>query len=105
MSEASDCQAETMKLTADEVVRLEGLPDAAFEVRAEIPCELEAGHAGPHVGLGQSQDHGGDDQTNWWMRWAEGGVREWTHEPACPVESGDEECLLPSGHAGVHRIS
>ena len=96
------CEAEAMELTPEEIKHLEQLPDAANRVDPEVECMLEDGHTGAHVALGQSQDFEWDKQTNWWLRWTDAGGREWTHEPVCSAESGDDMCLLPTGHEGGH---
>ncbi|WP_328545444.1 hypothetical protein [Streptomyces europaeiscabiei] len=97
---------EGVEFSADEVQRLEQLPNAAHEVKSPLDCELEAGHAGLHVGLAQSEDRGTDGITNWWLRWSDQS-REWTHEPTCYTENHDasELCLLPAGHEGAHSWS
>lgn len=96
------CSAEAAMLDSDEVTRLNELPDAAFAVSPEVECVLGDGHDGVHLGLAQSQDHAFDDQTHWWLQWADTGVREWTHEALCPAEHGDVVCQLPVEHVGEH---
>ena len=97
------CSTEAAVLTPDETARLAQLPDAAHGVQPEVECLLVDGHAGTHVGLAQSQDRAFDDQTLWWLQWTDEGGREWTHQALCPVESGDDICLLPVAHAGEHH--
>jgi hypothetical protein len=97
------CSTEAAVLTSDEKARLNQLPDAAFEVDLEVECLLGDGHAGTHVGLAQSQDHAFDDQTHWWLQWADEGGQEWTHQSLCSAERGDEVCLLPVAHALEHH--
>lgn len=97
-----ECTADT-DLTLEETDRLSALPDAAYEVKSTVECELEEGHAGPHYGLAQSDDRGADDSTNWWLWWSDG-VRGWSHEPCCYIENTAtaELCVLPKGHQGSH---
>ncbi|MFH8581649.1 hypothetical protein [Streptomyces zaomyceticus] len=97
------CSAEAAMLTPEEVERLDQLPDAAFTVAPEVECALIDSHGGMHVGLAQSQDHTFDDQTHWWLRWADAGLRAWSHEAICPAERGQEMCQLPSDHVGEHH--
>jgi hypothetical protein len=97
------CSTEAAVLTPDEKAHLEQLPDAAHEVSLEVECLLVDGHAGAHVGMAQVQDHTVDDQTHWWLQWAEEGGRECTRQRLCPVECGDDICLLPVAHAGEHH--
>lgn len=97
-----ECTADA-DLSADEISRLNALPDAAHVVNPTVECELEEGHAGPHHGLAQSDNRSADDTTNWWLRWSDG-VREWTHEPCCYIENAEtaELCMIPKGHEGAH---
>lgn len=97
------CSAAGTDLTDEEIKWLSALPDAAFELKATVECELEEEHAGPHCGLAQSDDRDYDDQTNYWIRWS-AGYRKWTHEPSCAFEDEQTElsCLLPAGHEGGH---
>lgn len=97
------CSTEATMLTSAEMSLLEDLPDAANEVPPELECDLEDGHEGAHVALGQSQDHSHEDQTLWWLRWTDEGGRAWTHEPMCPAERDDDVCLLAVEHAGGHH--
>jgi hypothetical protein len=97
------CATEAVKLTPQEITRIEQLPDAAHQVLHELECLLENSHPGAHVSLGQSQDRSWDDQTLWWLRWTDAGDRQWTHEPVCMEERGDDACLLPTGHVGQHH--
>jgi hypothetical protein len=97
------CSTEATMLSPDEVARLERLPDAANTVPEELECDLEDGHDGAHVALGQSQEHSAEEQTLWWLRWTNEGERVWTHEPMCPAERGDDVCLLATGHVSGHH--
>lgn len=102
------CSAQ-IALMADEVAYLEGLPQAAHEVEAESLCEVEAGHAGPHLALGQS--FWPDSEV--WIRWSPAtGLRELaTALGECTAErvslgrpDDEEYCALPAHHVGHHSF-
>ncbi|GAA2377311.1 hypothetical protein [Nonomuraea africana] len=93
--------AELIVFTDDELARLDALPDPAHELEPAAACELEAGHEGPHLALGQTS--GFDDE--WWIRFR-GDVREFVTPKPCLAETPDESwrCGLPQDHPGVHTF-
>ncbi|MEU1518303.1 hypothetical protein ABZ490_40200 [Streptomyces sp. NPDC005811] len=102
---ASRCQGQ-VELEDGDVRRLEELPEAAHAVSNPFACELEPGHTGGHVTLGQSQDFDSETQTLWWITWSVAGY-EITEGPACDaVADPDDEdfaiCHAIAGHPGAH---
>ncbi len=59
-------------LTPEEIAQLNVIPDGAHIVDAVRPCEIQKGHDGPHMTLGQT---GAGDQ-EWWLLWDVDGLRE-----------------------------
>lgn len=101
------CTAPIEELTAEEVEKLDSLPDAAHQVEPVLRCELEMAHAGPHYALGQTQDNGTEPVKNWWLRWHDADeIREWVHDADCDASASagatHEDCLHPAGHEGAH---
>ena len=94
--------ANPVTLTDAEWSFLDTLPDPMFVVEWVLSCQLQRGHAGPHLANGQ--DSGTDE---WWLRWDDAG-RETVCLPPCPATgpepgSADERpCLLPDTHDGRH---
>lgn len=96
------CTATTV-LTAEEMARLDALPDGAHMVEPDHVCAiLQDGHDGPHLTLGQEC---GDDE--WWLVWDGAELREFRVLPPCPVEDVEleESCLLPVDHEGPHTCA
>ncbi|MFD9124147.1 hypothetical protein [Kitasatospora sp. NPDC059571] len=94
----------TAAITAEEVERLNNLPNAVHEMDAERRCQLEAGHPGAHFTLLQSQEQEGVSKADWWLTWpGTHGPYEITVLEPCP-HVGEEEnlCLRPLGHPGSH---
>jgi hypothetical protein len=88
-----------IKLTAEEITRLEALPTGANMIVPERWCALESGHAGSHFALGQAS---GDEE--FWIQWVEGDSQIVVLEP-CPSEGpegSEDPCLLYSRHDGCH---
>lgn len=100
----------SVTLTAAEITYLERLPAPAYAVEPELPCELQAGHAGPHLAVGQSCE--GEDGRAVWARWTSPAAREWIAvADTCPAEDtsdpedlDSELCQLPEGHVGAHSF-
>jgi hypothetical protein len=98
------CLAE-VALSHAELVYLNALPEPAHEVEGAMACELQAGHQGPHVVLGQTSGRGRD----WWLRWLPE-TRELTLLTPCTAVSIDHphrdrrHCLLPLDHEGGHSF-
>jgi hypothetical protein len=98
-------------LSQQERYLLEALPGAANEITFTIlGCDLEAGHSGPHLAVGQLY---GDRAR--WLQWVPGERREWLDiagDEHCDVKGppvsdipGDVEwCLLPAAHPGRHSF-
>jgi hypothetical protein len=96
MSTVPVCR-ELIILTHAEIARLEALPDAANMVEEDLRCELQAGHEGPHLALGQAYGH-----NELWLRW----VVPLQEEENCPAEDSEKVrlCELPAGHVGAHSF-
>jgi hypothetical protein len=111
MDNARTCGQEP-GLTSEEVEALTALPDRGHEFQ-EFPCGLQAGHAGPHLALGQI--YGSPDRERW-LRWTAAGTREWFDigdSEHCPAEgrplfekgiAEDWVCWLPDVHPGKHSF-
>ncbi|HEV2373573.1 MAG TPA: hypothetical protein VGS19_15545 [Streptosporangiaceae bacterium] len=102
-----ECPAE-VTLTPDETGQLAPIPEPFFALQAQLRCELQAAHDGPHLALAQASGSEG-----WWMRWADGLRDLAVIHGLCPAEQGGgadgdddygEACSLPSGHAGCHSF-
>lgn len=73
------------------------------------PCDLDAGHPGPHWTLAMA---GGGWQRGHdvWLQWLTGGPAVFVQRPACPsieppeIEGGEPGplCFLVEGHPGGH---
>ncbi|MEU9886793.1 hypothetical protein [Sphaerisporangium sp. NPDC051011] len=87
-----------VELTAEEVAFLDGLPDGAHTVESVRPCEIQEGHEGVHMSLGQAAK----DDVEWWILWDDAGGREIGVLPPCEIEDPESEhqCVLPLGHPG-----
>ncbi|MEU4234320.1 hypothetical protein AB0F17_59445 [Nonomuraea sp. NPDC026600] len=109
MNSPHEC-ATTVVLNEDESERLAQVPDPAHEPVDALPCELQAGHPGPHMAMAQVS--GAD--TAWWLRWSatdraliavdeETGYCE-ASGPAVDSQNRDEcwLCQLPADHFGAH---
>jgi hypothetical protein len=96
MSTVPVCR-ELIILTHAEIARLEALPDAANMVEEDLRCELQAGHEGPHLALGQAYRH-----NELWLRW----LVPLQEEENCPAEDSEKVrlCELPAGHVGAHSF-
>ena len=104
----SQCE-QRVSITEQELAHLNGLPDAAHCVDpAELVCPLEPGHPGQHSTLGQSQDRGNEDCTDWWIVWQHPQAHDYQiiTAPACPATHDDPDteslCLHIQGHGGRH---
>jgi hypothetical protein len=100
MSAVPVCR-ELIILTDAEIAHLVALPDAAHMVEEDLQCELQAGHAGPHLALGQAYGH-----NELWLRWLPPNQRDLVplqEEGSCPEED-DQLCELPAGHVGAHSF-
>jgi hypothetical protein len=98
-------------LSQRERLVLNTLPSAANEINFMVlSCELEAGHSGPHLAVGQMY---GDRAR--WLRWVPGERREWLDmagnehcdvkgPPASDIPNDWELCLLPAAHPGRHSF-
>ncbi len=99
----ADCARSTPWSPA-EAALLAALPAPGQDLEDRVWCELEAGHTGPHHGLGQiSGPHW------WWLRWQEDhgddppARREFVSLGFCgDAGPGGVECSLPAGHVGAH---
>lgn len=91
-----------VELTTSELLMLGALPMPVFALEHRTSCELDRGHPGPHVVLGQAAQ----EDEEWWLRW-DADHRELTMLPFCParwIENDEQEaCTLPVGHWGSHR--
>ena len=113
MNDLKPC-AGTSDLSQQEATMLDGLPNAAHDIDVTaLTCELQAGHVGPHLALGQS--YGPQDELNRWLRWAGEGQRDWVDigeddmcaadGPPLPDVPGElDMCLLPAAHPGAHSF-
>ena len=99
-------------LSQSELDLLDELPDGANEINfTMLSCELQAGHPGPHLALGQI--YGGRAR---WFQWVPGERHDWLDiaddahcDAAGPPVSDDipddpELCLLPAAHPGGHSF-
>ena len=98
-------------LSPQELHVLEMLPAAANEIDFTVlSCELEAGHAGPHLALGQM--YGARER---WLQWVRGERHEWLGiagdehcdakgPPVSDIPGDVELCLLPAAHPGRHSF-
>ena len=87
---------------------LASLPLAVFQPEHHCECELELGHSGSHVRLGQDSMEG-EKATTWWIWWTDTGNHDIRPADSCPVLGDDQHpdvpgCLLPLGHAGWHMF-
>jgi hypothetical protein len=101
------CLART-ELSDDDVIRLTSVPFAALDPDRHRECELEFGHDGPHVCLGQSSMEGGK-ATTWWIWWTDAGKHDIRPAETCPVLGDDQHpdlpgCVLPLRHTGWHMF-
>ncbi|MEU4157343.1 hypothetical protein [Actinoplanes sp. NPDC026670] len=68
----------------------------------DVECELASEHTESHIAFAMAADNG---EQWWWVRW-----NPLVHEVAaleiCPAVSGpgQDDCLLPKGHAGGHSF-
>jgi hypothetical protein len=90
------------------VTWLASMPFAVFEPGHHRGCELELGHDGPHVCMGQDSMEG-EKATTWWIWWTDAGNHDIHRADTCPVLRDDQNpdvpgCLLPLGHAGRHMF-
>lgn len=106
------CDAQTTLKPIEQVI-LERFPEPAHEIAEEPQCELQDGHAGPHMALAQETQG-----KQWWVVWApdggqlraKGAVTERRLYPmddctaTVPGEE-DEECGLMAGHSGAHSFA
>lgn len=104
-----------VELPDAEIAWLASLPDTAHEMERRTWCELEAGHAESHVGLGQDS-FDGVKSTSWWVRWTGAGEHDIVAADPCRAVPKDasssyddpddatEPCLLPIDHAGRHSF-
>ncbi|MEU6718687.1 hypothetical protein ABZ897_45095 [Nonomuraea sp. NPDC046802] len=105
-----DVCATTVALNDDESSRLAQVPDGAHELTDTLQCELQAGHPGSHMALGQA-----GLEVAWWLRWStteralitvddETGYCEATGRPvdSDPSDHDDWLCQLPAEHFGAH---
>lgn len=102
--------AEPLKLSRSEITTLQARPGPVHEIEPVVECELQAGHPGPHVALGQAYAA----EPELWLRWLPGDCRtmfEKTDSEYCDAEGPDpdnrddlEGCLLPAGHPGAHSF-
>jgi hypothetical protein len=107
MSELAPCWEE-ISLTAAEIHRLESVPEPAHLVEPVLPCELQVGHAGPHLALAQA--YGGVHEL--WLRWLPPHQRDLVQldEECLAVDPDPEDpddpwtCELPAGHVGAHTF-
>ena len=97
------CCTDTV-LTPAEFVALAKLPNGHNELIAEVECELESGHAGAHMALGQA--YGSRSRQEAWLIWDENG-RQLRDLPPCPIlhQMSGKVCLLPFRHAGQHNFT
>lgn len=97
----------TITLTSNEIDVCETVPHPLHVTLQELQCELEQQHPGAHLALAQSG--GGEHANDLWMRWAPGG-RNLVTLDSCPLRDreddpgGNNPCLLPAGHVGVHSF-
>ena len=102
--------AESLTVSDDHVRTLEARLDPAHEIEPVVWCELQQGHPGPHLALGQAYE----DAIELWLRWQSGLSAEifevgepgyCTAEGPDPEESGEVvECQMPTGHPGAHSF-
>ncbi|MBO0871769.1 MAG: alpha/beta fold hydrolase [Pseudonocardia sp.] len=100
------CEASTL-VRSDEKAVLDQVRDAEWTAADEEWCELEPGHAGPHVVSAARSPDGTVDEPWWWLWWI-GDQRHLGTGPVCPARLGvrarvdNGHCDLPRGHAGRH---
>jgi hypothetical protein len=103
--------AELLTLGEAEIRVLEARPDPAHEIEPVVPCELQDGHPGPHLALGQAYGA----ITELWLRWLAGQPLEFLEVAEtgyCPAEGPPDpedpgellDCRLPGGHPGSHSF-
>ncbi len=102
--------AEPLALSEAEIRTLQARPDPANEIEPVVECELQDGHPGPHLALGQS--YGAAAEV--WLRWQPGQHPELAEVPEpgfCtaegpgPDDPGEPwQCHLPAGHPGAHSF-
>lgn len=98
---------------------LAALPGGVHEIQAEMACELEAGHPGPHYALAQGYaarpEFPGVSCRSRWVRWNDGADHDWldiedsahcwTDGPSLEeVPDENDVCRLPGGHEGCHTF-
>jgi hypothetical protein len=93
------CPAETT-LTGEEIAALDALPDGAHDLEASVRCEIQEGHKGPPMTLGQAYQQGGQHE-EMWLLW-DASDRELRVLPPCKVEDleSGQVCVLPLDHPG-----
>jgi hypothetical protein len=102
---------EQASLSQQELHVLDTLPGAANEIDFTVlSCDLEAGHAGTHLALGQMYG-----ERARWLQWVPGALHEWLDiagnehcdahgPPASDIPNDAELCLLPAAHPGRHSF-
>ncbi|MCM3886653.1 hypothetical protein [Frankia sp. R82] len=100
MTTFSPVCGDVLVLTEAELAELAAIPDPDTELESELPCELEAGHPGPHLAQAQASR-----DLEWWMLWQHARRDLMILEP-CPAETtdGDTVCNLPIDHPGRHSF-
>ncbi|QIB49555.1 hypothetical protein [Streptomyces aureoverticillatus] len=106
------CDAQTT-LTFVEQTILKQLPDPAHEIVEDPRCELQDGHPGPHMALGQESE-----LKAWWVVWAPEGQplrvrgtetkRRLYPFDDCTMtapQDPDEDCQLVASHPGAHSFA
>lgn len=79
-----------------------------WEPSESVFCEIQSGHTGPHVALGESEDD--ESYQAWWLIWSDGSPAELVRIAPCESAIGEEAddphdeeiCVLPDGHEGLH---
>jgi hypothetical protein len=111
MSNPRPCH-EQAALSQQDLDLLDALPDGAHEIDfTALYCELQVGHPGPHLALGQA--YGSRER---WLQWLAAQRRDWLDiedSEHCDAEGppvfedipdDPELCLLPAAHSGGHSF-
>lgn len=107
--------AKPITLSERELRFLSEVPHSDDLIEAELWCELETAHPGPHHALGNCSKPIGagrlanGEAVSWWVRWEDqDGRRDVVPTANCPAETMpgaamSEVCCLFHGHPGRHE--
>jgi hypothetical protein len=114
MNSLPEC-GEQATVSQQELDLLDTLPDNEIAIDfSMLGCELQGGHSGPHLALGQI--YGGPLGRARWLRWIPGASRDWldvANAEHCAAEGAPnfdeipddrESCVFPAQHPGGHSF-